>query len=93
MPTPAFERPAYSRDNSPGPRYTGYNDSQDDFARPLTAGYSVAGPNEETYPLTAYAQHPHTPGTPYDDFEGDTGNSKYPPFEIISISQFMPGHY
>jgi hypothetical protein len=67
LPTPAYERPSYSRQPSPSP--FGYNESADDFHR---GGY----PGEETYPLTAYpAAHPGTPGTPYDGFEGDTGNS------------------
>lgn len=75
MPTPVYDRPSYSRGNSPAP-YSGYNESQDDFHR---QNYEA----EETYPLTAYPQAPHpnfpmTPGTPgYDEFEGDTGNSKY----------------
>jgi hypothetical protein len=69
MPTPAYERPNYSRGNSPAPPapYGGYNESHEDFRQ----GYGT----EETYPLTAYAQHPMTPGSPYEGFEGDTGNS------------------
>ena len=67
MPTPVYDRPSYSRDHSPG-GYAGYNDP-----------YGV----EETHPLTAYAQRPMTPGTPYDAFEGDTGNPRYPPFLIL----------
>lgn len=90
MPTPAYDRPSYSRGNSPGP-YTPYNESQDDFHR---QNYEA----EETYPLTAYPQiphpmsagHPMTPGTPgYDEFEGDTGNSGYslyPLFRLILVS-------
>lgn len=78
VPTPVYDRPSYSRGNSPGP-YAAYNESQDDFHR---QNYEA----EETYPLTAYPQiphpmsagHPMTPGTPgYDEFEGDTGNSGY----------------
>ena len=69
MPTPVYDRPSYSRTNSPAP-YGGYNESRDDFH---AANYT----SEETYPLTAYAQHPMTPGTPYDGFEGDTGNAQY----------------
>lgn len=65
MPTPVYDRPSYSRGSSPAPY--GYNDSQDDFRR---QNYG----SEETYPLTAYTQ-PMPPGTPYDSFEGDTGNT------------------
>jgi hypothetical protein len=68
MPVPTYDRPNYSRGNSPAPYGGSYNESQDDFSR---QGYG----SEETYPLTAYPQHPMTPGTPYDGFEGDTGNS------------------
>src|SRR5271170_3274740 len=66
MPMPAYDRPSYSRGNSPAP-YVAYNESQDDFHR---QGYGA----EETYPLTQYPQHPMTPGTPGEDFEGETGN-------------------
>ena len=68
MPTPAYDRPSYSRGNSPGP-YGNYNESHDDLHR---QGY----PGEETYPLTAYPPPPMTPGTPYDAFEGETGNAQ-----------------
>jgi hypothetical protein len=84
MPTPVYDRPSYSRGNSPAP-YSAYNESQDDFHR---QNYEA----EETYPLTAYPQAPHvmtpghpmTPGTPggYEEFEGDTGNSKYLSFHV-----------
>lgn len=66
MPAPTYDRPGYSRGNSPAP-YGGYNESHEDIRQ----GYA----SEETYPLTAYAQHPMTPGSPYDGFEGDTGNA------------------
>jgi len=72
VPTPAYERPNYSRQPSPAP-YPAYNESPDDFHR---SGYGT----EETYPLTAYPTHPGTPGTPYDGFEGETGTSTYTPF-------------
>jgi hypothetical protein len=72
IPAPVYDRPSYSRGNSPAP-YAGYNESQDDFHRQNYA-------TEETYPLTAYAQ-PMTPGTPYDEFEGDTGNQRYSLFK------------
>lgn len=68
MPTPVYDRPSYSRGNSPAPYTGGYNESRDDF-------HGQNYPSEETYPLTAYAQHPMTPGTPYEGFEGDTGNA------------------
>ena len=67
MPAPAYDRPSYSRGNSPGP-YGNYNESHDDFHR---QGYGT----EETHPLT-YQQPPMTPGTPYDAFEGETGNAQ-----------------
>ena len=70
MPTPVYDRPSYSRGNSPAPYAAGYNESRDDFH-----GQNYG--SEETYPLTAYAQHPMTPGTPYEGFEGDTGNAGY----------------
>jgi hypothetical protein len=70
VPTPVYDRPSYSRGNSPAPYGGGYNESRDDFH-----GQNYA--SEETYPLTAYAQHPMTPGTPYDGFEGDTGDAGY----------------
>jgi hypothetical protein len=75
MPTPVYDRPSYSRANSPAP-YAGYNESHEDFH-----GHNYG--NEETYPLTAYPSHPMTPGTPYDGFEGDTGNAQYDTYFII----------
>ena len=68
IPMPAYDRPNYSRANSPSPFGGGYNESQDDFHRQEYG-------SEETYPLNAYQQYPMTPGTPYDAFEGETGNS------------------
>ena len=78
MPTPVYDRPSYSRGNSPA-SYNNYNDSQDDFHR---GGYG--GHAEETYPLTQYPMGSGPPGTPYDAFEGDTGH-QYLPLNFLPL--------
>ena len=72
MPTPVYDRPGYARAHSPV-RYDTYSDSQDDSHH---VGYG--GQAEETHPLTQYATGGGAPGTPYDAFEGDTGNQYLP---------------
>jgi hypothetical protein len=88
MPTPVYDRPSYSRGNSPA-RFDTYNDSQDDCHNGGGGGGGY-GPTEETYPLTAYQQGTGTPGTPYDAFEGDTGH-QYPPILALRIVQLNSG--